>query len=164
MSAQQPHAHIMIGLPGSGKSTWIQKYMIGRDPPPVVLSTDAMIDQWAVDQGVTYTQAFGKLNFKEMKRTMMRQLREAVSQNRDIIVDQTNMSRKSRREKLVLIPSHYQKTAVVFSLPDNILRERLDVRASITGKIIPPRVIEDMAGKYDPPSREEFDRIIWVTV
>lgn len=157
-----PQIHVLIGLPGSGKSTWVDKYITGREPPPLVLSSDEKVDEFAIENGVTYAQAHGEVDFRQIKMTMMRKLREAIVADRDIIVDQTNMSAKSRRPKLLLVPEHYKKTAVVFVVPDNLLRQRLIEREEKTGKHVPWKVVDDMARNYDPPTRAEFDNIIYV--
>ena len=53
---KKPFAVMMIGLPGSGKSTWIKANL----PGVKVLSTDDFIDQYAAEKGKTYSEVFAK--------------------------------------------------------------------------------------------------------
>ena len=51
-----PKCYQMIGVPGSGKSTWIrnQIWALGL----TVISTDAFVEAYAATQGKTYNQVF----------------------------------------------------------------------------------------------------------
>lgn len=159
-----PYAHFMVGLPGSGKSTWVKKYSAGRNPPPVVLSTDAPIERYAAENGMTYDQAHRTVNHKDLGRNLMSELHAAVAADRDIIIDQTNMTVKLRRKRLAAIPDHYTKVAVVFVLPDNLLAQRLDARHRTDNKYIPASVVDHFASIYQPPTKAEgFDKIVRVT-
>lgn len=154
-----PTLHILIGLPGSGKSTW----RAAQGGEPVVISSDDMVDAFAEANGLTYSQAWDKINHKEISRTLNARFAEAVGQRRDIVVDMTNMGQKRRKTWLAGVTPDYEKIAVDFQIDDKELQRRLDERAARTGKAIPPFVLKDMARRYDPPSREEgFDRIVKV--
>lgn len=157
----QPEIIILVGLPGSGKSTYIKQLQHKRDY--VVLSTDDIFDRFASDAGISYNQAFKTLPYKDAEREMFSDLREALSQKKNIIVDQTNMTIKSRARKLSAVPKGYKKTAVVFSVDDKELQRRLDQREREIGKSIPADVIKTMKASFQPPSQAEgFDEIIKV--
>lgn len=158
----KPQLHILIGLPGSGKSTWVAKYIAGRDPAPVVLSLDDQIDEMAAETGGDYNSVLAETNVRALTAALYRDLRTAVLDSRDIIIDQTHMSAKSRCAKLAMVPERYTKTAVLFVVPDQVLRQRLDERQRATGKCVGWEVINRMARKYDAPTRKEFDKIIYV--
>jgi predicted kinase len=84
-----------------------------------------------------------------------------VLANADILWDQTNLTKKSRKGKLLQVPPHYTKVAVFFSIPNlEELQRRLDSRA---GKTIPRHVVADMIKSLEEPSLEEgFDLIVKV--
>jgi predicted kinase len=148
-----PAFYMLIGVPASGKSTWIKTH---SDGSAMVLSTDNKIEAAARSQGKTYSEVF-KDEIKAANTGMAQDLLRALRDGRDIIWDQTNITRKSRKEKLARIPSSYKKIAVFFPTPLN-LKKRL---ASRPGKEIPEPVILSMINQLEPPSKNEgFDEII----
>jgi predicted kinase len=89
---------------------------------------------------------------------MMKVLRKAIEEDKSIIWDQTNITRKQRKEKLKHIPSHYKKTAVYFVIP---LETALKRNTQRPGKVIPPEVLDNMLKDYELPTLEEgFDQVI----
>lgn len=147
-----PTLYMLIGVPGSGKTTWIKN----NKHNAVVLSTDDKIEAEAERSGKTYSEVFQD-TIKQATVEMHRDLAKAIGERRDIIWDQTNITRKSRKSKLSQIPKDYHKVAVFFSVPPD-LRERL---ASRPGKIIPEPVILSMINQLEPPTKEEgFNEIV----
>jgi predicted kinase len=145
--------YMLIGVPGSGKSTWIAGQDWARDC--VLVSTDKLIDIEAGRQGKTYNEVF-KDYIDTATKLMNEDVREAVAAGKDIIWDQTNTGRKSRKAKLAMVPS-YHKIAVVFATPeDNEWQRRLDSRV---GKSIPMAVLKAMAQGLQLPAEDEFDEI-----
>lgn len=143
---------MLVGVPGSGKSTWIKN----NDHDAIVLSTDNYIERAAEKHGKTYSEVF-KDTIGQATDQMEKDLIQAVRNERDIIWDQTNLTAQSRKNKLGRIPRSYKKVAVFFSVPQN-LRDRL---ASRPGKTIPEPVIISMINQLQPPTKEEgFDEIV----
>jgi predicted kinase len=144
---------MLIGVPGSGKSTWIGEQYWASDC--VLVSTDKLIDLEAGRQGKTYNDVF-KDYISEATRLMNEDIQAAVEAGRDIIWDQTNTSRKSRKTKLAQVPG-YHKIAIVFDTPDeDEWQRRLDSRP---GKSIPRAVLKAMADGLQLPTEDEFDEI-----
>jgi predicted kinase len=143
---------MLIGVPGSGKTTWIKN----NKNDAVVLSTDDYIERIAAEQGKTYSEVF-KDEIDSANTHMSQELTRAIKNSDDIIWDQTNLTVKSRKGKLSKIPKNYRKVAVYFSVPQD-LRQRL---ASRPGKTIPEPVIISMINQLQPPSKEEgFDEVV----
>jgi predicted kinase len=149
---------LLIGPPAAGKSTYRKPYESDRNY--VILSTDDMIDQYAATEGISYSEAFNKLDLKLLTQQMMEQFRAAIADERNIIVDRTNMTVKSRRRILANVPKAYTKNAVVFQVPRPVLDARLTERAERTGKYIPESVVDDMIKRFEPPTQNEFDNIV----
>lgn len=154
-----PTLYMLIGAPGTGKSTWVarQKFDWSRT---VLASSDGHIEHHAKKMGQTYSDVFkdyiGKAN-----ELMMDDVTDAITKDFDIIWDQTNMSAKARKNKLRLIPEHYTKYAVVFELPDETEHARR--LANRPGKTISPDIINNMVKSFDMPTRAEgFDHIITI--
>lgn len=147
--------YMLVGVPGSGKSTWIKN----NEHNAVVLSTDNYIERAAEKHGKTYSEVFqDTIDFatKQMEKDLL----QAVRDDRDIIWDQTNLTAKARKSKLSRIPKSYKKVAVFFSVPSD-LRDRL---ASRPGKSIPEPIVLSMINQLQPPMKEEgFDEVIYAS-
>ncbi len=147
---------MMIGVPGSGKSTWINNQNWAGNC--ALVSTDKLIELEAGRQGKTYNDVFSDY-IKEATRIMNEDVKAAVEAGQDIIWDQTNTSKKSRKSKLAQVPG-YRKVAVVFDVPETEeLKRRL---ADRPGKNIPWSVMESMINNFEVPVEGEFDEV-WRT-
>lgn len=144
---------MLIGVPGSGKSTWLAEQEWAKDC--VLVSTDKLIDLEAARQGKTYNDVF-KDYIGEATRLMNEDIKAAVSEGKDIIWDQTNTSRKSRKSKLEQVSGYY-KIGVVFRTPEESeWKRRL---ANRPGKTIPDAVLKAMAEGLQLPVDGEFDEV-----
>jgi predicted kinase len=158
----KPHAYMLIGVPGSGKSTWAEP-MLHREGP-CLISSDAYIEKMAEAMGKTYGDIF-KSTIGEATKWMETQLHDAIKSANKIVWDQTNLTMKSRRQKLnMLLDAGYDVTAVAFECPAPELERRRKERAAKTGKEIPPSILESMTAQYVRPTRlEGFTYVIIVT-
>jgi len=150
----------LIGLPGSGKSTYISK--IKQQHPEknyVVLSTDDIIEREAQKLGLNYTQVFDTLDRDETNAEFFSNIKKAVEDKKNIIIDRTNISKETREEILNLISLDYKKIAIIFKVPEKELQKRLKNREDKTGKHIPPEVIQKMSDEFEQPDKKEFDEI-----
>ena len=156
--------YVLIGLPACGKSTWREKHLAAN--PTVdfaIISSDDMVEEIAREKGITYDEAHKIVDWKSVNTRMKYRFRDALKAGKDVIVDRTNMSRKSRKMFLKDLPEGYETVAVNFQICDHELRRRLDARAEATGKSIPADVLKSMSDRYVAPEREEFTRVVRVT-
>lgn len=147
--------YMLIGVPGSGKSTWIKSQDWAQEIP--VVSSDAYIDQYAANVGKTYNEVFNEY-IKVATRLMENQALICQANHLDIIWDQTNVSSKSRKAKLAMLPDYY-KIAVVFKTPE--AEEHARRLANRPGKEIPRAVMESMIANLQLPSEDEGFNEIW---
>lgn len=149
--------YMMIGVPGSGKSTWLAKQSFNWTNT-VIISTDNIIEQRAAAQGKTYSEVFQN-EIKSATAEMNSRLLAAIDARQNIIWDQTNLTKKSRKSKLSNIPQEYEKIAVFFPTPDKEeLKRRL---ASRPGKTIPANIVLGMISQLETPTVDEgFSQII----
>lgn len=153
----KPTVFILVGVPGSGKSTWIANQMFDWNRT-VVASTDGYIERQAKEQGKTYSDVF-QAHMKDANRHMLFTVSDAIAKDLDIIWDQTSTSVATRAKKLNMIPDDYRKVAVFFPTPEEKEHQRrLDSRP---GKTIPDFVLRNMKKDLTIPTREEgFDEIV----
>ena len=150
-----PKCYQLIGVPGSGKTTWVnnQEWMKNF----TYISTDKYVEIQAAFLGKTYTEIFDEF-MPEAVNLMSQDVIVARSQNLDIVWDQTSTTVKSRARKFNMLPG-YEHIAVVFKTPaSNELMRRL---ASRPGKEIPWRIVSSMIDKFEVPTEEEGFLEIW---
>lgn len=140
---------MMVGMPCSGKSTFIEKFS-NKFNDYVVISTDNIIEARAKEQGKTYNEIF-KDEIKSATKEMNEQLVQAIQNGDNIIWDQTNLTIKSRNSKLSNIPKDYQKVAMYVETD----LETVKARNTRPGKIIPESVIDNMWSSIEVPSITE---------
>lgn len=191
-----PRAYWLIGPPGCGKSTWVKNHLekleicewcagtgwghpddpagrcfkcngIGGVPvEAVVISRDALVEQWAAAHHLTYSESFEQLfwskeyaavfSAEEFLKELDRAFFEAVDANKDIIVDMTNTKGRFRIES---IPDHYTTYGIIFKISGELLAKRLRYRERTTGKYVPLSAIHDRIRNYVPPTEDEFDEV-----
>jgi predicted kinase len=145
----------LIGVPASGKSTWVSTQEWARDC--VVVSTYEFVEAHAREMGSTYSEVF-KDYMPTAVQLMADKVIKAREEGKDIIWDQTSTTVKSRLRKFNMLRD-YDHIAVVFKTPD---RDELDVRLSgRPGKHIPKRVVDAMIADFEMPNEEEGFKEIW---
>lgn len=153
----RPNMYMLIGLPGTGKSTWWDQRKDCEDSDVVYVSSDAIIERIAAEQGKTYNEVF-KDNIKAAEKEMYSQVMDAVKADKDVVWDQTNLNKKTRAKKLIMIPDHYRKIAVYFEVTEDH-EARL---ASRPNKSIPANIIQSMKHNTEYPELDEGFTVIAV--
>ena len=157
-----PKCTILVGVPGSGKSTWIKEHM----PMANVMSTDIVIENVARGYGMTYDEGFKDLiSFAE--RVMWRHITWSIAEQVDFIIDRTNLSMKSRAKFIQKLKVHrYEIECVVFPFPGSVdlpREEWFQRLMNRPGKTIPPQVLDSMVYNYEMPLESEgFSKITYV--
>ena len=145
----------LIGVPGSGKSTWVKSQDWISDC--VIVSTDDLVERHAAELGKTYNEVF--VDFMPTAVDLMcKEVIAAREARRNIIWDQTSVNEKSRKKKFQMLPDYYH-IAVVFSTPEKSELERR--LASRPGKSIPKNVIDAMISNFQIPTEDEGFKEIW---
>jgi predicted kinase len=139
----------LVGVPGSGKSTWIDKQDWALSCAKV--STDKWVEIYAKEVGRTYSEVFTDFMPKAIG-LMAEEVVVAREMGRDIIWDQTSTTVKSRARKFHMLPD-YEHIAVVFRTPEH--KEHMRRLMNRPGKEIPDHVIASMIASWEEPTVEE---------
>jgi predicted kinase len=136
---------VLVGLPGSGKSTYLERMGAAG------LSSDAVRKLLADDESdqTIHDRVF---------RTVRHLLRERLEIGRAVTyIDATNLKPEERRPYVEIGKSYgCVVEAVFFDVPLDVCRERNAARA----RVVPDDALTAMAAKLVPPSEAEgFDRV-----
>jgi predicted kinase len=136
---------VLVGLPGSGKSTYLER------AGAVGLSSDAVRKLLADDETdqTIHERVFQTVRFLLRQRL---EIGRAVT-----YIDATNL-RPEERKPYVEIGKSYgcEVEAVFFDVPLEVCRERNRQRS----RMVPEEVLTSMAAKLTPPGEAEgFDRV-----
>lgn len=149
--------YVLVGVPGSGKSTWAMNQDWASDCAYV--STDKHVETHAKLLDMTYSEVFNDFMPSAVKM-MAAEVELAREAGKDIIWDQTSTTIASRARKFRMLPDYYA-IAVVFPVPDmHELNRRLNNRP---GKVIPHFVLQNMIDGWEEPTMEEGFKEIWRT-
>ena len=160
----KPICTVMVGLPGTGKST-IAESMLDTSPFAFVYSTDTLIEETAQQNGVTYDEMF--LDYiKQATLFMNQRLDIAIEEGSDIIWDQTNLNTKKRSKIINRMKQAGYNVECVFILPpqDTHISDQTEWKHRLNnrpGKTVPPSIMSSMIGSLVTPTTEEgFDSVL----
>jgi len=147
--------YITVGLPGSGKSTYVKNFI--KDKDVEYLSSDelrAIYGKDETDQSVT-SIVFGHIK---------RKVDESLKDGKNVLVDATSVNRKERSDYINTAKKYGAKVvAIVFKMDRQGLIDRNKKRGEQGGREVPTFVIDKMLAKYEDPSYDEgIDVIIYV--
>jgi len=150
-----PKVYVLVGVPGSGKSTWVNNQDWTKDC--AYISTDHYVENQAKIECKTYSEVFNDFMPFAVKM-MANDVVKARTEGKDIIWDQTSTTILSRKKKFHMLPEYYHIAVVLGTPPEEELKQRLSSRP---GKEIPWDVIANMIANFDMPSENEGYKEIW---
>jgi predicted kinase len=145
-----PSITVLVGPPRAGKSTWADKHASNA----TIISRDVLVDSYGV--GSTYSERWKSLTSATQKlidQELQANFNLAIKTQEDVIIDMTNMSKKSRRKWLANAKGYYKK-AIVFVEAREVLLSR-----NTPAKNIPEYVIHNMLKSFVMPMYDEVDYI-----
>ena len=146
------HIHLMCGIPGSGKSTWVAKYL--QNDKSICISRDEVRKSF-VGEDVSDNKYFSKEDavFAEFAK----QINDAISLGYEhIYIDATHISPASRSKILNQLYVN-ENSALILEVFTTPVEECLRRNANRTGFAkVPDSAIEKMARGFSYPTRGEF--------
>ena len=154
---------ILIGISGSGKSTYANKLR------QRICSTDRYIDTYASALDVTYDESFDQIQliglFGELNDKFYADIDDAVRLGEDFVIDRTNLTSVSRRlliSRLRTMSERYKLPivikGVVFDISRDMILKQLSKREAEESKRIPDKVILQQFESFEVPDVSEgFD-------
>ena len=155
---EKPLCVVLIGIPYSGKSTFVSELAWLRQLPKisfddeVITLTGGDYSKWA-----EVAEQAG-LNIDEKQNAL-------IQAKRSFLIDKTNVSTLEREKLIAELQSHgYQTVAIVFEPPEaKELKRRIQKRSD---KIIPPEVITQMHRNFESGKADlfrQFDSVLFVS-
>lgn len=143
-----PKLIMLVGIPGSGKSTYAKDY-IKKNPDTLHLSSDKIREELWGSESVQ-----GDPN--EVFSLMQSRAVEALKKGTDVIYDATNINRKDRAHIIDICPKFAKIEARIIWAPIETCIRRDAGRKRTVGK----SVIDMMLKRFQPPFYDEgFDNI-----
>lgn len=147
-----PTLYVLVGVPGSGKSTTVKKLQ-SSNPDTVVVCPD----EYRKKLGGTYNY------FKQDKsiwgNLCPTDVNDALSKGKNVIFDATNVSEKRRKSILQWAKVPTKKIAVVADVDVATAKKQNKMRDP--DKVVPDHVIDNMAKSFTYPTESEgFDEIL----
>lgn len=145
--------YLMVGIQGSGKSTWANNFLKTNEDV-IIVSRDA-IRKSLLNEGEEY---FSKEN--EVWEKFNENIKNAIDNNvKNIIIDATHISIVSRRKILNTLSSQVNTTGyaleiVVMNTPLQTCLYRNDGRIGF--EYVPKSVIKRFNEQFEMPTPEEF--------
>lgn len=152
---------LMVGLPGSGKSTYAKENF----PEHIILSSDANVQKIADDLGKTYDEVWDK-HIGMADKKFFDDLNSYIQAGANIVVDRTNLSKRSRTR--VLAPLITNKRAADYNVKVVLMNPELTTIKARLGdrkdKTISPGVLTSMRSLFEVPEegKELIDEVIEV--
>ena len=139
----RPNLILLVGIPGSGKTTYAEKY-IKEHPDTVHLSSDKIrAELW----GNEATQGDNSEVFSLMQSRAI----EALNNGKDVVYDATNVTRKDRAYIISICPNFVKIECHIIWAPIEMCIERDAARARTVGK----EVIDKMLKRFQAPYYDE---------
>ena len=139
----RPKLILLVGIPGSGKTTYAKKY-IEKESNTLHLSSDTIRKELYGDESIQGNPA-------EVFSLMQKRAVEALNEGHDVLYDATNVTRKDRASIIGICPKFAKIEAHIIWAPIETCIERDSKRERTVGKA----VIDKMLKRFQAPYYDE---------
>ncbi|KAI4884422.1 hypothetical protein NFI96_009486 [Prochilodus magdalenae] len=156
---------MMVGLPGSGKTTWANKHSEQHPEKKFnILGTNAIMEKMRV-MGLRRQRNYAgrwDVLIQQATQCLNRLIQIAARKKRNYILDQTNVYGSAQRRKMRPFEG-FQRKAIVICPTDEDLKERTLKRTDEEGKDVPDHAVLEMKANFVLPEAGEFlDEVIFI--
>ena len=145
----RPTLVILVGIPGSGKTTYAENYIPDYPKEAVHLSSDSIRAELYGNESIQGNPA-------EVFSLMQKRAVEVLNNGYDVIYDATNITRKDRASIIGVCPNFAKIECHIVWAPIETCIERDSKRDRTVGK----EVIDRMLKRFQPPYYDEgIDKI-----
>ncbi|VDM95776.1 unnamed protein product [Thelazia callipaeda] len=145
---------MMVGLPGVGKTTWVRQYL--REHPKeqwTLLSTDTILSAMKVN-GVPRSRGRWDMIMGLIAKALNRSLHLACRRRRNYIIDQTNISRETRRRKLTQFKDFQRKCVVIIPSEEEMISRQMKQSRMDGAGPIPVEAMLELKAMFSIPNVE----------
>lgn len=140
----RPSLILLVGIPGSGKTTYAEKYIPYHPKHAVHLSSDNVRKELYSDESIQGDPS-------EVFSIMQKRAIEALNNGNDVLYDATNITRRDRAGIIGVCPKHVKIECHIIWAPIEICIERDSARKRTVGKV----VIDKMLKRFQAPYYDE---------
>lgn len=140
----RPHLILLVGIPGSGKSTYAKNYIPDYPKQAIHLSSDSIRAELYGDESIQGNPA-------DVFSLMQKRAVEALNNGNDVIYDATNITRKDRAGIIGICPKFVKIECHIIWAPIEVCIERDSKRERTVGK----EVIDRMLKRFQAPYYDE---------
>ncbi len=157
--SEKPTAFVLVGLPGSGKSTWSRNHP--RRLP--VASPNHFIEEYAAEHNITFAKAFKKHRHKAAK-LLKERVKSFQNHGESFIWDEPNLTYEGRTKIYKALHRTHRVIFVCFLVPLDICITQNEMNSETEhngSTVISARDIQNLAQVTDfPQDGDPCDKIV----